>query len=292
MKNTQTEMGKISNLITDMTLKGATQDELARAVRHSMVVIDAEKHKLDYKKSEQDNGITALKKKYQAHENDDGYGGAATLISRAKSETSVLKRKGSPIIDKETGELVEQDIIRGTQIEFIEHGYDNPLTQYMVIKNDGTYANKMMFANDYTIQIRSANFPATEPVEITIKGNTTYDFEVIPYLRIKDVQIKIEGDEVVATAKVEKTTGHKITRIGLYAHQNQQVGEQMRQLYAEWPNPEDGGYVAGNECRLSIPISTNKHLLKPGTKFYFRVGAQVDASEAKLNYAPAIQVAF
>ena len=97
------------------------------------------------------------------------------------------------IIDKETGELVEQDIIRGTQIEFIEHGYDNPLTQYMVIKNDGTYANKMMFANDYTIQIRSANFPATEPVEITIKGNTTYDFEVIPYLRIKDVQIKIEA---------------------------------------------------------------------------------------------------
>ena len=69
-----------------------------------MVVIDAEKHKLDYKKSEQDNGITALKKKYQAHEDDDGYGGASTLISRAKSETSVLKRKGSPIIDKETGE--------------------------------------------------------------------------------------------------------------------------------------------------------------------------------------------
>ena len=47
MRNTQTEMGKVSNLITDMTLKGATQDELARAVRHSMVVIDAEKHKLD-----------------------------------------------------------------------------------------------------------------------------------------------------------------------------------------------------------------------------------------------------
>ena len=104
MNNTQTEMGKISNLITDMTLKGATEDELARAVRHSMVVVDAEKHKLDYKKSEQDNGITALKKKYQPHENDPGFGGASTLISRAKSEVSVLKRRGSPIIDKETGE--------------------------------------------------------------------------------------------------------------------------------------------------------------------------------------------
>ena len=75
MKNTQTEMGKVSNLITDMTLKGATDDELSRAVRHSMVVIDAEKHHLDYKQSEKDNGISALKKKYQPHEDDDGYGG-------------------------------------------------------------------------------------------------------------------------------------------------------------------------------------------------------------------------
>ena len=107
MKNTQTEMGKVSNLITDMTLRGATEDELARAVRHSMVVIDAEKHKLDYKQSERDNGIASLKKKYQGTTEPDGryHEGAATLISRAKSETSIIKRRGSPTIDKETGEL-------------------------------------------------------------------------------------------------------------------------------------------------------------------------------------------
>lgn len=107
MKNTQTEMGKVSNLITDMTLRGATEDELARAVRHSMVVIDAEKHKLDYKQSERDNGIASLKKKYQGTTEPDGryHEGAATLISRAKSETSIPKRRGSPTIDKETGEL-------------------------------------------------------------------------------------------------------------------------------------------------------------------------------------------
>lgn len=103
MKNTGTEMGKISNLITDMTLGGASQDELARAVRHSMVVIDAEKHKLDYKKSEVDNNIPALKQKYQAHVDSDGnvrYGGASTILSRAKGETSVLKRQGTPKINK------------------------------------------------------------------------------------------------------------------------------------------------------------------------------------------------
>lgn len=107
MKNTQTEMGKVSNLITDMTLRGATEDELARAVRHSMVVIDAEKHKLDYKQSEIDNGIASLKKKYQGTTDPDGryHEGAATLISRAKSETSIIKRRGSPTIDRDTGEL-------------------------------------------------------------------------------------------------------------------------------------------------------------------------------------------
>lgn len=106
MKNTQTEMGKISNLITDMTLKGAPTEDIAKAVRHSMVVIDAEKHNLDYKKSELDNNIASLKKTWQGRTDEDGHyhEGASTLISRAKSETSVLKRKGSPIIDKETGE--------------------------------------------------------------------------------------------------------------------------------------------------------------------------------------------
>lgn len=99
---TQTEMGRISNLITDMTLKGATQEELARAVRHSMVVIDAEKHNLDYRRSEQENGIASLRKKYQGRiENDKYTESAATLISRAKSEVSVEKRKGSPIINED-----------------------------------------------------------------------------------------------------------------------------------------------------------------------------------------------
>lgn len=105
MRNTQTEMGKISNLITDMTLLGANDQELARAVKHSMVVIDAEKHKLNYKQSEKDNNIAELKRKYQGHIDENGRykEGAGTLISRAKSKQVVLKRQGSPKIDPETG---------------------------------------------------------------------------------------------------------------------------------------------------------------------------------------------
>ena len=101
-KSTQTQMGVVSNLITDMTLAGASQEELARAVKHSMVVIDAEKHKLDYKTSEIENNIAALKRDYQRTVDDEGnvkYGGASTILSRAKGEYSVTKRQGSPYIN-------------------------------------------------------------------------------------------------------------------------------------------------------------------------------------------------
>ena len=99
---TQSEMGKISNLITDMTLAGATQDELARAVRHSMVVIDAAKHKLDYKQSETDNKIAELQRQYQIGYDKNGrikYGGASTIISRAGGQESVVRRQGEPKVN-------------------------------------------------------------------------------------------------------------------------------------------------------------------------------------------------
>ena len=101
MKNTQKEMGTISNLITDMTLLGAVDSEKAKAVRHSMVVIDAAKHKLDYKQSEKDNDIAYLKKRYQGRIDENGRyrEGTATLISRAKSQESTEKKTGSPKIN-------------------------------------------------------------------------------------------------------------------------------------------------------------------------------------------------
>lgn len=106
-KTKQAEMGKVTNLITDMTLKGATPEELTRAVKHSMVVIDAQKHTLDYKQSALDNGIKALKEKYQAHDvNGKKALGASTLISRAKSDYRVPKRRMNYKIDPTTGEKI------------------------------------------------------------------------------------------------------------------------------------------------------------------------------------------
>ena len=98
----QTKMGEVSNLITDMTIKGANLDEIARAVRHSMVVIDSEKHNLNYKQSYIDNGISALAEKYQ----NGKRGGASTIISKASSEIRVPQRKATVNIDPNTGKKI------------------------------------------------------------------------------------------------------------------------------------------------------------------------------------------
>ena len=127
MSNTGTQMGVISNLITDMTIAGANEKELAAAVRHSMVVIDAEKHKLDYKQSEIDNNIAALHKEYQGKST----GGAATILSRAKGQASVVKRKGSPKVNMPGKPYYDPDKPEGALI-----WTDDPKATYTVTKKN------------------------------------------------------------------------------------------------------------------------------------------------------------
>lgn len=61
----QIELGRTTNLIGDMCWYGATEEELIRAIKHGMVVLPAEKHHLDWKRSAEDNGIQTLYQKYR-----------------------------------------------------------------------------------------------------------------------------------------------------------------------------------------------------------------------------------
>lgn len=161
MKNTQTEMGKISNLITDMTLRGASQDELARAVRHSMVVIDAEKHKLDYKRSEIDNNIAQLKKDYQ------NGGGASTLLSRSKGEVSVDKRQGSPRVNIKGKDWYDPSRPEGSLLYKTADDLEYQVTKVNKRTGEVTYTTKrrtqastrMAEADDARSLISEANTP-------------------------------------------------------------------------------------------------------------------------------------
>ena len=157
------EMGKVANLITDMTMIGCSDDELARAIKHSMVVVDAPKHGLDWKRSEKENRIQELKDKYQ------GGGGAGTLISRAKSPEYVDERRLYVKIDPDTGKKVysetnnsfvkkwtlkdgtvrEKVVVRQQKVPLMGEVDDafelasNPSNPYPMEKYYAVYANRM-----------------------------------------------------------------------------------------------------------------------------------------------------
>ena len=136
-KERDMQMGICSNLITDMTLSGgATDDEMIRATKYSMVVIDALKHKLDYGQAKEDFRIAELHKKYQGK----AQGGASTIVSRAKGpiqvtdypetggidpKTGEYKLKASPNmkLDKKTGEWVPASVEK-KKMESVKDAYD------------------------------------------------------------------------------------------------------------------------------------------------------------------------
>lgn len=177
MKNTQNEMGRISNLITDMTLQGAKPEELARAVKHSMVVIDAEKHKLDYRQSYTDNGIASLKKKYQE-------GGASTLISRAKSEDSVPKRQGSPTVNikgnkdynpsRPEGALIYKT---ADDLYYVDRSFNKTTKEYTLRTTSGkkiTYRADDKGARDRYEPVKRVDSKTGEVTFTNKKGDITY----------------------------------------------------------------------------------------------------------------------
>ncbi len=183
----QQQMGKVSNLITDMTIRGASDDKIARAVKHSMVVIDAEKHVLDYKGSEEKYGIKALQKEFQPKPAGKPSGGSSTLISRAGSPEFIRARKlankgeGGPI-DLTTGKKVfvpkGQDFVdpstgkvrspkqRVTKLEVVDNAFD--LTSGGSKENPGTRI-EAVYADHSNRMKDLANLARKEA------ANTTFD---------------------------------------------------------------------------------------------------------------------
>lgn len=193
-------------------------------------------------------------------------------------------------IDAQTGDLVQQDIIRGTQIELLEHGYDPVEPQYLIVKTDGTYENSLLFANTYTVQPRRGNFVEVAPQDVSINGKTTLDFTVTPYIRIKNGSITRSGDKVIATFSLEQTVINNVRKIGIYAHSDSRVGEPMRMVATE--QQINAVTDPATVYTLEIDLPSQSSILKPGNDYYFRIGALIDVGEAKLNYIAPVKISI
>lgn len=171
----QTQMGIVSNLITDMTLQGASPDEIARAVKHSMVVIDAPKHELDYKRSYEENGIAALKEKYQRNPETGKVGGASTLISKASSDVRIPEVASYVKVDPKTGEKIYRPTNRTYELEVEKYTpTKGPNAGKEIYRNKKDSYEKEVF-NKETGEVEIKRYYTKEPTTIVKAMDTVKD---------------------------------------------------------------------------------------------------------------------
>lgn len=271
MKNTNTQMGIISNLITDMTLAGASNDELASAVRHSMVVIDAEKHKLDYKQSYVDNNIAALQKKYQPKYDDNGNviggGGASTIISKSKGQKIVDKRKGEARINIKGKKWYDPSKPEGSllytkaddkDLYYADSTYDKKAGTKTVVTTDGKKITYNM--NDKKVRDKY------EPV--MVKDPKTGKV----YYTNKDGTIKYRTKKRTINSTNMGETDDAMTLVSRSRHP-------MEMLYADYANSMK---AMANRARVEMINTGNLESNANAKKIYAK---EVSSLEAKLNDA-------
>ena len=267
--NTQKEMGVISNLITDMTLAGASDEEKARAVRHSMVVIDAAKHELDYKKSEIDNNIAQLKRDYQVKIDENGnvkYGGASTILSRSKGEATVEQRQGTPRINLKGKEWYDPSKPEGSLIyKQADDLYYPVRKKYNKDTGDITYATADGKSFTYNIKDKAAvdKYAPTKRVDKDT-GEVTYTS------KDGSITYKIKARTQASTNMAE--TDDAYTLVSKARHP-------MELVYADYANSMK---AMANTARLEL-ASTGK--IKYGKDAKARYQNEVNSLMSKLNSA-------
>jgi DNA-binding CsgD family transcriptional regulator len=271
MKNTNTQMGIVSNLITDMTIQGASNDELARAVRHSMVVIDAEKHKLDYKQSYVENNISQLQRKYQPKFDKDGNvirgGGASTIFSRAKGEIQIDKRKGQAKINIKGKSWYDPSKPEGS---LIYTKADDKDLYYALDKYDKKTGVRTLYTTDGR-QIKydtTSNGDIKKYAPVMRKDKNTGEV----YFTNPDGSIKYKTKARTQAITNMSNTDDAMTLISSYRHPKEI-------LYAEYANSMK---ALANKARKSM-VSTGNLKYDPNAKKIY--AKEVSELEAALNNA-------
>lgn len=269
MSRTNLEMGKISNLITDMTIKGANDDELARAVRHSMVVIDAEKHKLDYKASEQENGIASLKKKYQGRVEEDGTykQGAATIFSRSKNEQQVLKRKGSPHINEKGKDWYDPDRPEGALVyKSVKEEYYDAKTGKMKLRTQKS--SQMLETDDAYTLVSDARHPK--------------EMAYADYANKMKSLANQARKEIISTGDIKYNASAK----KVYDTEVRSLNDKLRISELNAPRERQAQVMANAAVKAKIqsnPGMTKKEIKKIGTQELTRARATVGAKRTQID---------
>lgn len=273
--NTGREMGIITNLLCDMTIQGADQGEIARALKHSMVVIDAHKHKLDYKTSEVQNGIAALKKKYQV-------GGASTIITRAKSIRYIPQTQGENHINKKGTPWYDPTRPEG---DLVKKKSDDATYEY-------TKINKKTGQKETVVKTRTekttAMAAATNAEELMSPYRTPMEQAYAKYantLKSMARQARLEYLEI-PNVKVDKEAKKK------YAQEVSSLKEKLRLSVLNAPKERQAQRQANYQfkelSKKGQPLhkATNKEIGKATQKLIEKERARIGAKRYEIDITP------
>ena len=261
-------MGVTTNLITDMTLKGASPEELTRAVKHSMVVIDAQKHHLNYKQSYEDNGIKALTIRYQGHVGDDGeiHYGASTVISRAKNEKRVPQRRMSYHVD-ENGNKV-----------YVLTGEKTP-----VYKKDKETGKKVIVG--YTPKLTKSTQMAEADDAFTLSSGTPQETAYATHAnKLKDLAREARK-EWVNTPNIEWSQSARKT----YSKEVESLNASLNRAKSKAPYERKAQLIANSKvaaARSDNPDLTKKELSKIGTQALASARASLGLKKSPIEISP------
>ena len=235
----QKQMGVVSNLITDMTLKGADEEHMVRAIKHSMVVIDAVKHEYDWKRSEQENGIDELKRLYQKRidpeTGEEKYGGAGTIVSRAKSKLEVPERKAITGIakyyidengkeigntDPETGKIINRNT--DNSYMYISEKTSTGKTKKLTVFTD--YKTGEQYTVDPATKERKYRSPEEVEAKAKIKGRTQWTTKMA----------EVEDAYTLTSGGSKENPGHPMEGVYAdYANKQKALANLARKTYLE-----------------------------------------------------------
>lgn len=264
-KSIQSQMGSISNLITDMTLQGASEDELAAAVRHSQVVIDAYKHKLDYKQSEFDNNIPALHEKYQGKAS----GGAYTIISKAKGQASVDKRQGSPHVNEKGSKYYDPSKPEGALVYKTADDLYYPVRDYDKTTKIMTLTTTSGKKVSYRIDDKEAA-EKYEPVKSVDLGNGKKTFGEVVTNKAGDISYRVKKRTQKSTKMAETDDAYT--------------------LVSPMQNPKELAYADYANTMKSLANQARKEMMSAGKTTYSKDArakymAEYDSLMRKINDA-------
>jgi hypothetical protein len=191
------------------------------------------------------------------------------------------------VTDDEANEPIQQDMIEGSRIDFVEMGFENPSTRQICFHTDGTFRENNLFSGAYEVQALRGNFFPTEKTTIDIQGKTEYHFRALPYIRIQNVDVTFNETKgiVTATFTLDQVSGNAIASVHLIADRNPNVSYFLRSAMVS----QDVNAVVSPERTFRLEMSTEN--LVSGKDYFFRVAALISGiGEAKHNYSVPVRL--